>query len=253
MATTTMTKPRTSGTKTASRSQNSSNNGNSTGNTTSTSSRSRSTGTTTTTRSKNQSNGNGTTTTSTIQKPTSRRSSTASTTMSRSAMKAQSGMEFKKFFVDELKDIYWAEKQLSKALLKMKRAATSQELQSAFEKHANETNGHITVVEKVFAALGEKPKTKKCEAMAGIIEEAQSIIKDTDRATFIRDAGLILGAQKAEHYEIATYGTLRIFSQYLKNKRVTTMLEGILNNEKYTDVSLTKLAEGFINDRAAQE
>ncbi|MCD8072457.1 MAG: ferritin-like domain-containing protein [Alistipes sp.] len=193
----------------------------------------------------------------TITKPTANQTSKASGStvkgMSRSAMRAQSGQEFKKFFVDELKDIYWAEKHLSKALLKMKRAATSQELQAAFEKHANETNGHIAVVEKIFAALGEKPRTKKCEAMDGLLTEANTIIKDTDKDTFIRDAGLILAAQKVEHYEIATYGTLRIFAGYLRNKRVVTMLEGILGNEKYTDVSLTKLAEGFINDRAAQE
>ncbi|MCC8035147.1 MAG: ferritin-like domain-containing protein [Rikenellaceae bacterium] len=195
--------------------------------------------------------------TQTISKPTSRQTSKASGTtvrgMSRSAGRMQTGQEFKKFFVDELKDIYWAEKNLARALMKMKRAATSQELQAALEKHANETTGHIAVVEKIFAALGEKPKTKKCEAMDGLLTEANSIIKDTERDTFIRDAGLILAAQKVEHYEIATYGTLRIFAQYLKNKRVVTMLESILGNEKYTDVSLTKLAESFINDRAAQE
>ncbi|RZJ20132.1 MAG: ferritin-like domain-containing protein, partial [Acinetobacter sp.] len=120
--------------------------------------------------------------------------------------------EFHEFFVDELKDIYWAEKHLAKALPKMQKAATSPELAAAFEKHTLETEQHITTLEQVFELLGEKAVAKKCDAMAGLLEEASGIIEDTDKGTIIRDAGLILAAQKVEHYEIATYGTLRTFA-----------------------------------------
>ncbi|HWW42691.1 ferritin-like domain-containing protein, partial [Pedobacter sp.] len=100
--------------------------------------------------------------------------------------------EFHEFFVDELKDIYWAEKHLVKALPKMKKAATSPELAAAFDKHTSETQTHIETLEKVFELLEEKPVAKKCDAMAGLLEEANSIIEDTDEGTMIRDAGLIL-------------------------------------------------------------
>ncbi|MCD8262260.1 MAG: ferritin-like domain-containing protein [Bacteroides sp.] len=155
--------------------------------------------------------------------------------------------EFHEFFIDELKDIYWAEQHLAKALPKMQEAATSVQVSAAFEKHTIETNEHIALVEQVFRLLGEEPESKKCDAMEGLIDEAESIIKDTDRDSFIRDAGLILAAQNVEHYEIATYGTLRVFARYLDNQQVVELLEQILNNEKFTDVSLTKIAEGFVN------
>jgi len=161
--------------------------------------------------------------------------------------------EFQEFFVDELKDIYWAENHLAKALPKMQKAATSPELGKAFEKHTKETEGHIKTLEQVFELLGEKAEEKKCDAMDGLLKEADSIIEDTEKDTFVRDAGLILAAQKVEHYEIATYGTLRIFAHYLKNPQVVKLLEQTLQNEKDTDVSLTKLAEGSINDKAAAE
>lgn len=121
--------------------------------------------------------------------------------------------EFHQFFLDELKDIYWAEKHLVKALPKLEKAATSDELKNAFAKHTNETQNHIEIVEKVFKILGEKTVAKKCDAMEGLLEEATSIISDTDKGSMVRDAGLILAAQKVEHYEIATYGTLRAFAQ----------------------------------------
>ncbi len=117
--------------------------------------------------------------------------------------------EFHKFFVDELKDIYWAEKHLVKALPKMKKAATSPELAAAFDKHTQETQVHCETLEQVFELLGEKASAKKCDAMEGLLAEAESIIDDTDSGTLVRDAGLILAAQKVEHYEIATYGTLQ--------------------------------------------
>lgn len=161
--------------------------------------------------------------------------------------------EFHEFFVDELKDIYWAEQHLAKALPKLQKASTSKELAMAFEKHTKETQDQIKKVEKVFELLGEKASAKKCDAMEGLLKEADSIIEDTDKDTFIRDAGLILAAQKVEHYEIATYGTLRIFARHMKNKEVEKLLEEILQNEKDTDVSLTKIAENSVNQKAVEE
>ena len=161
--------------------------------------------------------------------------------------------EFHEFFVDELKDIYWAEKHLSKALPKMKKAATSSELAEAFEKHTEETKSHIATLEQVFALLEEKPQAKKCEAMEGLIKEGESIIEDTDAGTMVRDAGLILAAQKVEHYEIATYGTLVVFAKNMGHTEVAELLQFTLDNEKATDVALTKVAESFVNEQAAAE
>ncbi|MCC8187496.1 MAG: ferritin-like domain-containing protein [Bacteroides sp.] len=163
------------------------------------------------------------------------------------------GKEFKEFFIDNLKDIYWAEKELTRALPEMQAAATSPQAAAAFEKHTRETERHVQLVEQVFQALEVEPETKTCPAMEGLVKEAKEIIKDTDKDSFIRDAGLILAAQKVEHYEIATYGTLRIFSRYLGDQEVTALLEQILSNEKETDVSLTVIAEDFINAKAAEE
>lgn len=161
--------------------------------------------------------------------------------------------EFHKFFVDELKDIYWAEKHLATALPKMRKAATSPELAAAFEKHTEETKGHIATLEKVFELIGEKAVAKKCDAMAGLLEEANSIIEDTDKGTMTRDAGLILAAQKVEHYEIGTYGTLRTFAACMGHTDVEKLLQQTLDNEKATDEALTKVAESSINDAAAEE
>ncbi|MEO5909743.1 MAG: ferritin-like domain-containing protein [Pelobium sp.] len=161
--------------------------------------------------------------------------------------------DFHEFFIDELKDIYWAESHLIKALPKMQKAATSKELANAFAKHEKETQTHIETLEKVFEVLGEKAAGKKCEAMAGLLEEGKSIIEDTDKETMTRDAGLILAAQKVEHYEIATYGTLRIFAQHMGNSEVYDLLSKTLENEKATDVALTKIAESFVNEEAAAE
>lgn len=161
--------------------------------------------------------------------------------------------EFHEFFVDELKDIYWAEKHLVKALPKMKKAATSEELAAAFEKHTQETQQHIETLEQVFDLLGEKASAKKCDAMAGLLEEADGIIADTDKGTMIRDAGLILAAQKVEHYEIATYGTLKVFAENMGHQEVADLLNQTLENEKETDVALTEIAVSSINAEAAEE
>jgi len=161
--------------------------------------------------------------------------------------------EFHEFFVDELKDIYWAEKHLAKALPKFKKAATSPELAAAFEKHTVETKTHIETLEKVFELLEEKAQAKKCDAMEGLLAEADSIIEDTDSGTLVRDAGLILAAQKVEHYEIATYGTLRVFAENMGHTDVVELLSQTLEEEKATDVALTQIAEGFVNEQAASE
>jgi len=161
--------------------------------------------------------------------------------------------EFHEFFIDELKDIYWAEKHLVKALPKMQKAATSPELAAAFEKHTQETQQHIETLEKVFELLDEKAQAKKCDAMAGLLEEANGIIEDTDAGTMVRDAGLILAAQKVEHYEIATYGTLRVFAANMGHSDVEALLSQTLENEKATDVALTEIAESSVNESAATE
>jgi ferritin-like metal-binding protein YciE len=173
------------------------------------------------------------------------------TTSSKGASKEST--EFIEFFVDELKDIYWAEKHLVKALPKMKKAATSPELAAAFEKHTQETQTHIDTLEQVFELLDEKAVAKKCDAMAGLLEEADGIISDTDKGTLIRDAGLILAAQKVEHYEIATYGTLAVFAKTMGRNDVAELLAQTLANEKTTDEALTTIAEGFVNEQAVTE
>jgi ferritin-like metal-binding protein YciE len=161
--------------------------------------------------------------------------------------------EFHKFFIDELKDIYWAEKHLVKALPKMQKAATSPELAACFEKHTMETQQHIETLEQVFTLLDEKATAKKCDAMEGLVEEAKGVMEDTQKGTMTRDAGLILSAQKVEHYEIATYGTLRTLANNMGHTQVVELLQQTLDNEKETDVALTKVAEGFINQQAATE
>lgn len=182
---------------------------------------------------------------------------TTTKTGSKSATQSKTGKmensEFHEFFVDELKDIYWAEKHLSKALSKMKKAATSPELAAAFEKHTQETNNHVATLEEVFGLLDEKPQAKKCDAMEGLLKEANGIIEDTSVGTMIRDAGLILAAQKVEHYEIATYGTLVVFAKNMGHNDVAELLQFTLDNEKATDVALTEIAVSSINEQAAAE
>ncbi|NLU90671.1 ferritin-like domain-containing protein [Chitinophaga sp. Ak27] len=161
--------------------------------------------------------------------------------------------EFHKFFLDELKDIYWAEKALVKALPKLKKASTSPELAAAFDKHAGETQTHVSTLENIFEILGEKAVAKKCDAMQGLIEEANSVIEETEAGSKVRDAALILAAQKAEHYEIATYGSLRVFASTMGHGDVEQLLSQTLENEKATDEALTALAEGAVNDEASEE
>jgi ferritin-like metal-binding protein YciE len=157
-----------------------------------------------------------------------------------------------KLFEDELKDIYWAEKALAKALPKMSKNATATELSDAIENHLAETEDHIVKVEQVFEVIGKKAQAKKCEAMDGLLKEAQEIMKDTDEGA-MRDAGIISAAQKVEHYEIASYGTLRTFAQTLGLDDAVALLEEILDQEKAADEKLTEIAESTINILAARE
>jgi ferritin-like metal-binding protein YciE len=156
-------------------------------------------------------------------------------------------------FLDSLKDIYYAEKAIAKALPKMKKAATSEELKAAFEEHLEVTKEQVTRLEQVFEILGEKARGKKCEAIEGLIAEANSIIEDTDAGTSTRDVGLILGGQKVEHYEIATYGGLRQLAETLGYSEAAALLQTTLDEEKETDVLLTQIAENNINYQAAEE
>ena len=158
-----------------------------------------------------------------------------------------------KFFTDQLKDIYYAEQQLLKALTEMKNAATTEELEDAFANHHKQTERHITRLEKVFTMLGKTAEGKKCEAMDGLIKEGQSIIKETKKGTMTRDAALIIAAQKVEHYEIATYGGLVQLAITLKKQNAANLLDKTLQEEEDTDTLLTDIAEQHINMEAEEE
>lgn len=161
--------------------------------------------------------------------------------------------KFKKLFIDELKDIYWAEKHLVKALPKMSKGATSSILAEAIDKHLEETKEHVNRLEEVFKLLGEKPQAKKCDAMEGLVKEAESILEDTKEDSMVRDAGIIIASQKVEHYEIASYGSLVALANKMGLKDAADILSETLDEEKKTDSNLTKLAKSEINEEAASE
>lgn len=153
-------------------------------------------------------------------------------------------------FLDTLKDIYFAEKQIVKALPKMAKAAQDDELRMGFEKHLKETEGHVARLEQVFEIIGETARGKTCEAIQGILEEGKEIM-ETFADSPALDAGLISSAQAVEHYEITRYGTLRTWAKQLGRADVVKLLEATLGEEKATDQKLTDLAEGGENARAA--
>ncbi|HTE31020.1 MAG TPA: ferritin-like domain-containing protein [Chryseolinea sp.] len=153
-------------------------------------------------------------------------------------------------FEDLLKDIYWAEKHLTKALPKMAKAAFSDELREAFETHLEQTHRHIGRLEECFELLEKKAVAKKCEAMEGLIKEGEESIEDHD-AGHARDAGLIASAQKVEHYEISAYGTLRTMATVLGKAQCAQLLEETKDEEAETDAKLTELAQR-INQQAAE-
>ncbi|TCZ69596.1 ferritin-like domain-containing protein [Flaviaesturariibacter aridisoli] len=156
-------------------------------------------------------------------------------------------------FVEELRDIYWAEKHLTKALPKMAKAATSEELRGAFQNHLSQTEEQIGRVEQVFQLLGLPARAKKCEAMEGLVQEAQQGIEDTPKGSSVRDAALIICAQKVEHYEIAAYGSLAQLAKTMGQNEVADLLVQTLEEEKETDQLLTELAVSGINITAEQE
>jgi len=153
---------------------------------------------------------------------------------------------------NELKDIYWAEKALTKAIPKMIKKATSQDLITALDNHLNETEEQVSRLEQVFEKLGKKAVAKKCEAMSGLINEAEEIMEDSEEGA-MRDAGIISAAQKVEHYEIATYGTLKTFAETLGLEDIATLLKATLEEEKGADEKLTEIAVVVVNDQAAHE
>jgi ferritin-like metal-binding protein YciE len=154
-------------------------------------------------------------------------------------------------FHDTLKDIYFAEKKILSALPKMAKAAQSEDLKAAFEKHETETEEHVVRLEKVFEEIDEPPRGKTCDAIMGIIEEGQEVMKEFKGAPAL-DAGLLAAAQAVEHYEIARYGTLKTWAAELGHKQAVKLLEQTLSEEKKTDETLTQLAESEVNHHAAQ-
>jgi ferritin-like metal-binding protein YciE len=147
-------------------------------------------------------------------------------------------------FVSELKDLYSAETQMTKALPKMAKAATSDKLRTAFEDHLAETEKQIERLDQIFEELEASPKGKKCKAMAGLVEEGKEIIEE-DAEDAVRDAGLIAAAQRVEHYEIAGYGTVRTYAQLLGMDKAANLLQETLEEEAAADKKLTELAEGI--------
>jgi len=152
-------------------------------------------------------------------------------------------------FEDQLKDIYWAEKALTKALPKMIKNATSEELIEVLNSHLKETEGQITRLEQVFELIEKKAAAKKCDAMEGLIKEGESIMEECEGGP-MRDAGIISAGQKIEHYEIATYGTLRTFATTLGLTEVAELLDLTLEEEKTADKTLTEVALSVVNVKA---
>ena len=157
-----------------------------------------------------------------------------------------------KLFEDELKDIYWAEKALTKAIPKMIKNATSKELTRALTKHLSETRKQVVRVERVFKSIGKNAVAKKCEAMYGLIKEGTEIMKECDKGP-MRDAGIISAGQKVEHYEIASYGTLHQFAMTLGLEDAAMLLQATLNEEKAADDKLTEVAVSAVNIQASHK
>jgi len=153
-------------------------------------------------------------------------------------------------FHDTLKDIYFAEKKILTALPKMAKAAQSDELRAAFEKHHAETEGQVERLEQVFGLIGKKPQGKTCDAILGIVEEGQEVMKEYNDSPAL-DSGLLAGAQAVEHYEISRYGTLKTWADELGLRDAVRLLDATLQEEKKTDATLTQIAESVVNSEAA--
>jgi ferritin-like metal-binding protein YciE len=154
-------------------------------------------------------------------------------------------------FYGLLQDVYFAEKQLLKTLLKLAKKSTNEKLQQAFTTHREETEGHVERLEKVFEAIGKKPRGKTCDAILGIIAEGQEVIDEVDDDA-LRDAGILAAAQAAEHYEIARYGTLRAWAELLGHDEAVELLGETLAEEKHADELLTSIADGGVNESASE-
>jgi ferritin-like metal-binding protein YciE len=154
-----------------------------------------------------------------------------------------------KLYVDELRDIYNAENQLLKALPKMAKGSSSPDLKSGFEKHLRQTETHVERLDQIFAELDESPKGKTCRAMKGLIEEGSEILKE-DGEESVLDAGIIVAAQKVEHYEMAAYGSARTFARLLGQDKAAELLQSTLDEESETNESLNQLAENIVNSEA---
>src|SRR6201746_2072212 len=163
---------------------------------------------------------------------------------------AEKNKDLNDLFLDTLKDIYFAEKQILRALPKMAKAASSDKLSAAFEKHRDETEGQVERLEQIFELLGKPARGKTCDAIIGIIEEGKEIMDEYKGADAL-DAGLLAAAQAVEHYEISRYGTLKQWAQQLGMKDAVRLLDQTLQEEKKTDESLTTLAEAAVNLAAA--
>jgi len=153
-------------------------------------------------------------------------------------------------FLDTLKDIYYAEKQIYKSIPKMAKAASSDQLRNAFEKHHDETEGHIERLEKIFNLLGKPARGKKCDAIEGILDEGEEIMDEYKDAPAL-DAGLLAAAQAVEHYEISRYGTLKSWADKLSMNEAVKLLDQTLAEEKKTDDTLSKIAVSAVNAEAA--
>ncbi|UFZ06322.1 DUF892 family protein [Bradyrhizobium ontarionense] len=158
--------------------------------------------------------------------------------------------DLNELFLDTLKDIYYAEKQILKTLPKMAKAAQSEKLQAAFLKHQDETEGQIERLEQIFEMLGKPARGKKCDAIEGIIDEGKEIM-DEYKGTQALDAGLLAAAQAVEHYEMSRYGTLKAWALKLNIPKAAKLLDQTLNEERKTDETLTKIAETAVNYEAA--
>lgn len=180
-------------------------------------------------------------------------SGTASPSRTAPANFLGNGHYLEKFFIDQLQDIYYAEQKIVQSLPKMAGSATTEELREAFEDHLHQTQRHVKRLEKVFNVLGQKPEGKKCEAIEGIVREAEQIIKETEEDTMTRDAALIMAAQKVEHYEIATYGGLIQLAITMGLYEAADILDKTLLEEEDTDMLLTEIAECEINIQAELE
>lgn len=175
-----------------------------------------------------------------------------STTRQKGVSAEMENSKFHHLFMEELKDIYWAEKYLVKALPKMQKAAFTNEVANAIADHLEVTKGQVARLEEIFDLLGARAVGKKCEAMEGLVEEANQLIAEEEESV-VRDAGLIIAAQKVEHYEIATYGSLRTLASRMGHSEVASLLEQTLEEEKEADVLLTQVAETCVNEEALTE